>query len=244
MNGVEDYRSRVTAGDLVSTRVRLRETDLLIRGERDLEQPAREALKRYRREIEDYLFRHPEWGRSLVPVPARGKVPPIAAAMARAAAVCGVGPMAAVAGALAWFVGRSLSSFSGELIVENGGDIFLNSRRGRTVLVGIGLNSEFPGDIGIRIPGGPEPVGVAASSGGGGRSLSWGRAEVSAVLAEDSIVADAAATALGNRSRYPGRESIEAAVGAIADLPGVKGCLTVCGNLLAVRGDLELADLS
>ena len=244
MNGVDDYRSRVTAEDLVSTRVRLRETDLLIRGERDLEQPAREALKRYRREIEDYLFRHPEWGRSLVPVPAGEEAPPIAAAMSRAASVCGVGPMAAVAGALAWFVGRALSSFSGELIVENGGDIFINSRRDRTVLVGTGLNSEFPGYLGIRIAGGLEPVGVAASSGSGGRSLSWGRAEAAVVLAEDTIVADAAATALGNRIRASGRETIEAAVGAIADIPGVKGCLTVCENILAVRGDLELADLS
>ncbi len=244
MNQVKEYRSRVTARDLISTRVRLRESDLLVRGERDLEQPAREALERYRRELENYLFLHPEWGRSLVPVPAGEESPPIAAAMSRAAAVCGVGPLAAVAGALAWFVGRALSPLSGELIVENGGDIFLHSRRTRTILVGTGGHSAFPGEIGLRIAGRAEPIGVAASSGTGGRSLSWGRAAAAVVLAADSIIADAAATALGNRIRSPGRESIEAAVGAVADLPGVIGCLAVCENLLAVRGDLELIDLS
>lgn len=244
MNGVDDYRALVGGDDLVESRVRIRESDLLVRGDRDLERPAREALVCYRRQLEDYLYLHPAWGKSLFPVPAPGEPPPIVAAMTRSAALCGVGPMASVAGALAWFVGGDLSVLSGELIVENGGDIYLKSGRPRTILVGSGSGAFRPGQIGLRIPPRRQPIGIAASSGTGGRSLSWGRAAAAAVLAEDSIIADAAATALGNRVRKPERGMLEAAVDSIAEIPAVLGCLAVCGQLLAVRGEVELIDLS
>ncbi|MDP8237304.1 MAG: hypothetical protein P9M08_13055, partial [Candidatus Erginobacter occultus] len=83
MSGVDDYRYLVSGDDLISSRVRIRESDLLIRGGRDLEIPAREALSRYRRQIEDYLFVHPGWGKSLVPVPAEAGAPQIVSAMSR-----------------------------------------------------------------------------------------------------------------------------------------------------------------
>ncbi len=243
MSGVDAYRSSVTASDLVSFRVRIRESDLLIRGDRDLEVPAREALSRYRREIEDYLFVHPGWGRSLLPVPTGAGAPPIVAAMTRAAAACGVGPMAAVAGALAWFVGKELSALASEVIVENGGDIYLDCRRERTILVRAGDGSPFAGRIGLRIPPGSTPIGIATSSGTGGRSLSWGKTSAAVVVAEDSIIADGAATALGNRVRSSGREIVESAVESVAAMPSVIGCLVVCGNLFAVRGEIKLIDL-
>lgn len=243
MNGADDYRSRITAGDLVSTRVRIRESDLLIRAGRDLAGPGRRALARYRRQIEDYLYREPEWGRSLVPVPAGGDPPAIVAAMSRAAAACGVGPMATVAGALAWFVGRELSALSGEVIVENGGDLYLDCRRERTILVRTVPETAFPARFGIRVPARPRPFGAAASSGTGGRSLSWGRAAAAVVLAADSLVADGAATALGNRVRRPERGLIENAVESVAAIPSVFGCLAVCGDLLVARGDIELVEL-
>jgi ApbE superfamily uncharacterized protein (UPF0280 family) len=243
MKEVEDYRWLVTGSDLVSSRVRIRESDLLVRADRDLARSARTSLARCRGEVEEYLFRHPEWGRSLVPVPAGGDPPAIIAAMSRAAAACGVGPMATVAGALAWFVGRELSALCGEVIVENGGDLYLDCRRERTILVRTVPESAFPARFGIRIPARPQPFGAAASSGTGGRSLSWGRAAAAVVLATDSLVADGAATALGNRVRRPERGLIETAVEAVAAIPSVLGCLAVCGDLLAARGDIELVEL-
>jgi len=164
MKPVEQYRSLVSAADLVSIRIRLRETDLLIRSARDLSRPARKTLTRCRRDIEEYLFRHPDWGKSLSPVPCAEDAPGIVAAMTRAATACGVGPMATVAGALAWFVGRELSTLTGgEVIVENGGDLYLDSRRARTVLVRTGQGAGFANNIGIRIPGGPGPIGLATT---------------------------------------------------------------------------------
>ncbi len=239
---VERYRCLVTASDLVAARVRIRESDLLVRADRDLSSPARAALVRCREELEGYLYRHPEWGRSLVPVSAGENPPAIIAAMSRAAAACGVGPMATVAGALAWFVGRDLSPRAGEVIVENGGDIYLDCRRERIVLVRPGPGSDWPGRVALRVPGHPGPVGVAASSGREGRSLSWGKASAAAVTAEDSILADGAATALGNRIRSAEREPIEAALGEVLAIPGVFGCLVILPDLLAVRGEIELAD--
>lgn len=244
MEEVEEYRSLVTAADLVSNRVRIRESDLMIRSGCDLSRPAREALTRYRRDIEEYLFCHPEWGKSLFPVSCGENAPEIVSEMSQAAAACEVGPMATVAGALAWFVGEELSTLAGgEVIIENGGDLYFNSRRDRTILVRPGKEYDFPNNIGIRIPGRLGPTGAATSSGTGGRSLSLGKVSAAVVVAADSIVADAAATALGNRVRSPERAAIEAAVKAIAAIPAVIGCLVICGNLLAARGGIELVDL-
>ncbi len=244
MSEVDDYRSLVSGDDLISSRVRVRESDLLIRGDRDLRFPARGSLIRHRREIEDYIFAYPEWGKSLVPISAGGTPPKIVTAMTRAAAVCRVGPMAAVAGALAWFVGRDLSVISEELMVENGGDIYLDSCRERTILIATGRGCAGPKNIGLRIPARISPIGIAASAGTGGRSLSWGRAAAAVVVAENTVVADAAATALGNRVRSAQPEVLEAAVESIAALNSILGCLVICGNLLAARGEIELFDPS
>ena len=59
--------------------------------------------------------------------------PPLVQAMLQAAAACNVGPMASVAGAVADFVGSELLKHSGEVIVENGGDIFFKISRSITV---------------------------------------------------------------------------------------------------------------
>ncbi|MFH1038098.1 MAG: UPF0280 family protein [PVC group bacterium] len=243
METVDEYRSLVTADDLVFTRVRIGESDLMIRADREPGRPAREALVRYRREIERYLSEHPGFRESLVPVRAAPDAPDIIRSMARSGFLCGVGPMAAVAGALAFFVGRDLSLLSPEVIVENGGDIYLACRRERNILVYPGEGHPVSRNLGIRIVPGDMPAGVAASSGTRGRSLSWGRAAVAVVVADDPVLADAAATALGNRIYREERSVLAAAGEAIGSIPGVRGSLVVCGGLIAVRGRIELVGL-
>jgi len=49
--------------------------------------------------------------------------------MMKVSQVAGVGPMAAVAGALAEYVGQDLLKLTPNVIVENGGDIFLKIKR-------------------------------------------------------------------------------------------------------------------
>ncbi len=243
MESPEKYRSLITATDLISTRIRIRESDLLIRAERECSGPARAALTRYRKEIEDYIESHPGFEESMLPVAASNDAPPIITAMTSAALLCGVGPMASVAGALAYFVGRELKSISPEVIVENGGDIYLESRRERDIAVYSGENDGPTGRIGIQIKPGEMPIGVASSSGRLGRSLSWGISDVSVVLASDPILADSAATALANRVYLADPAVLKPAGNFILNIPGVIGYLIICGELVSTGGSIRLRAL-
>jgi len=236
---VDEYRSLISAYDLISTRVRIKESDLLIRAERECFGPARKALARYRKDIEDYINNHPGFKESMLPVVVPHDAPPIIIAMTRAASLSGVGPMAAVAGALAYFVGRELKSISSEVIVENGGDIYLESRRERIVAVYSGKNAGPTGKIGIKIKPGEMPIGIAGSSGRLGRSLSWGISDVAVVLASDPILADSAATALANRIYLCEPSVLEAAGDLILEIPGVIGYLSICDKLVSTGGKID-----
>ena len=134
------YRSLHKGGDLHYFNVRLRESDLNIGVDRasyseNLESVCRKELARLRVELEDYIHCHPEFRTSLVPLDLLPGAPAIARIMEQAARLSGVGPMAAVAGAIAQEVGRKLKDSAHEAIVENGGDIFMHVCRNRTIAV-------------------------------------------------------------------------------------------------------------
>ena len=57
-------------------------------------------IVRQRRILEEYIDRHGDFRRALEPVELRADAPEVARRMARAARLVGVGPMAAVAGAM------------------------------------------------------------------------------------------------------------------------------------------------
>ena len=131
------YRQWVKSDGLVTFEVKELETDLLISARKDLEKRARESILNYRQDIHSYIKKHGDFFTSLEPLDVDGDAPKIVQAMARAARKAGVGPMAAVAGAVAEFVGRDLLPYSDEVIVENGGDIFL--RTGVKRVIGVYL---------------------------------------------------------------------------------------------------------
>ncbi len=60
-----------------------------------------------------------------MPLPEDNLAPPIIRDMISKSKICGVGPMASVAGAVSEFVGYDLLDQTENLIIENGGDIFL-----------------------------------------------------------------------------------------------------------------------
>jgi ApbE superfamily uncharacterized protein (UPF0280 family) len=117
--------------------------------------------------------------------------------MSESARKVGVGPMASVAGAIAEFVGNELLAFSPEIIIENGGDIFLKSLKKRLIGIYAG-KSPLSGKIGLEINEQDTPLGVCSSSGTVGHSLSYGKADAVVVLSKSATLADAAATAIGN----------------------------------------------
>ena len=152
--------------------------------------------------------------------------------------------MAAVAGAVAEAVGSSLYSDFGldEIIVENGGDLWIYARNPLWVKVYAGLSS-LSEKVAVEVSGG-KPFGLACSSGTVGPSLSFGKADAAVVLAENAALADAWATALGNRIHNTGDlESTVANVvesAAKASTTSQFGALAILGDRMAAAGAIRL----
>ena len=127
------YRTRMARPGLAGFQVAVKETDLWVLAARDFSAEVRDLVIQERQQLEAYIAGHPDFLTTLVPWPADPFAPAVVREMIEAAAAAGVGPMAAVAGALAARVGRHLAPLSPEVIVENGGDIFLAIQHPATV---------------------------------------------------------------------------------------------------------------
>jgi hypothetical protein len=148
-----------------------------------------------------------------------------------------VGPMASVAGAIAEHVGEDLLKSSANVMVENGGDIYLNVND--HVLIGIFAgDSPLTGRIALSIEAKETPVGICTSSGTVGHSLSFGIADAVCIKSKSTALADAAATAVGNLIRK--KSDIKKGLERAMSIPGVLGVLIITGDTLAVQGNMEL----
>jgi ApbE superfamily uncharacterized protein (UPF0280 family) len=234
------YRNLVKTDDLVKFEVIVKETDLLIRAERDFYQEARESVLKYRRQLETYIEMTPEFQRSLTPLNEDPYAPEIVQEMLRTSRLANVGPMAAVAGAVAESVSKDLLLVSKEVIVENGGDIYLSTLQERVIGIYAG-NSPLSLKIGIVIEPEKSPLGICTSSGTVGHSLSFGKADAVLVLSRSGALADAAATAIGN---IVGNEKdIEQGLEFGKEIEGVLGILIIVGEKMGVWGDIKLIKL-
>lgn len=236
------YRCRVS-GDLSPWRVVVGESDLHVYSEHPAGKEARECLTGLREAIQSAGTRHPAFMTSLEPValPPQAPAPPlIVRDMLNAAEVAGTGPMAAVAGAIAEGLARHLAKTQGQVITENGGDIFLMSTQSRTCAIYAG-DSPFSMNLGLVLRADQFPCALCTSSGTVGHSLSFGKADAAVVLASNGALADACATALANNIHSPA--DLESAVGDTLALPGVLGALAIAGDKLALQGDLEITRL-
>ena len=235
--GQRTYRGLIGAHDLCKAWVRVRETDLFIMTSVPIGQLAHEAAVEARSQVEGYIERDPGFLTSFVPREAPPEAPLIVKCMAKAAKRAGVGPMAAVAGAIAEWVGRKLLERSPEVIVENGGDIFLASHRRRIIGVFAG-DSPFTGRIGMEFEGDDVPMGVCTSAGTVGHSTSLGRADAAIVIARDVAFADACATVLGNLVQS--EEDVQRAAEYARNIEGIEGALVIKGKSLAAFGNVKI----
>lgn len=235
------YRNRAGDKDLVPFNVTVKETDLYICASKNLKSKALRLLTKYRKALERYIEHHPSFLTSLEPVPVGDNAPQIIKSMAESARKAGVGPMAAVAGAIAEFVGTELLAFSPEIIVENGGDIFLKSRRKRIVGIYAG-KSPLTGEIGLEIEAGQTPLGICTSSGTVGHSLSFGKADAVVVLSPSTPLADAAATAIGNLIKQP--EDIPNGIELAKSIEGIKGVLIIKDDKVGMWGAVKICQTS
>lgn len=198
------YRRWVGGAGLNRYAVREAQSDLLICTQGDFTAQACEALHDARRMVEEAIAALPLFARSLIPLPEQTEaaIPELHTPVVRATRRAGTGPMAAVAGAIAQHVGMVLAECSEEVLVENGGDVYLRSARPQRIRV-LAESTVLHGlDMEIRpeeFPACRTGVGLCTSSGRPGPSLSFGKADAVTVLAEDAALADALATAMGNR---------------------------------------------
>jgi ApbE superfamily uncharacterized protein (UPF0280 family) len=225
----------------VRYQVAMEQTDLLVVAEADLRDEMAAHVALVRGEIKNWILFHPEFAASLTPVEVGEGAPQVVRAMADAAARCGVGPMAAVAGAVAQAVAERFVERSPNIIVENGGDIYLCSTRER--VVALLAEPESGARLGLRLAADAFPVSVCSSSGTIGHSLSLGSGDLVAVRARDARFADAAATALGNLLRGPG--DIRRVLDRAAELAGhgLDGVFAQYDAKIAAWGDMELVAL-
>jgi ApbE superfamily uncharacterized protein (UPF0280 family) len=235
------YRNRVHPKDLISCRILVKETDLLVSASADLSKQTKDRVHHYRRQLEDYIIGKPDFVSTLLPYPEDPFAPEIVREMISAARAFGVGPMAAVAGAIAQFVGRDLLCYSEEVIVENGGDIFIKAKRPVTVSLFAG-DSPLSDKLGLILAAEEMPMGVCTSSGTVGHSLSLGMADAVCVVAQSASFADAAATALGNRLTK--KSNLTAEVESIREYKDIKGGVVIIGKTMATWGEIELTDLN
>ncbi|MCF8114614.1 MAG: UPF0280 family protein [Desulfotignum sp.] len=236
------YRMLHHKKGLVSFNITVKETNLNIQAEKDLTDMAIASVIACRHHLETVINRFPEFAASLSPIKKpEPAMPKIISDMIAAAQLARVGPMAAVAGAVAEYTGTALMGCSGQVVVENGGDIFIKSES-ETIFSIYAGNSPFSMTTGIRVKKNDRPYGICTSSGTFGHSKSFGSADAATVLSDSCVLADAVATKLCNMVQHPA--DIENAIQAGKAVSGIRGIVIIKGDNIGLWGDLKLVSFS
>lgn len=193
-------------------------------------------IVRQRGVLEEYIGRHPDFRQSLEPLELLAGAPDVAQSMARAAKLVGVGPMAAVAGAMAQFAGRAaLDAGAREVIVDNGGDIYICAVE--PVIIGLNTGTADLADrLAFSLQADDTPISICSSSGKMGHSMSLGECDLATVVTKDAALADAAATQAANLVRDV--DDIDPALEKISSIRGVEGVMIVKGVRVGMAGKM------
>ena len=150
-----------------------------------------------RREVERCIARDPFFALTYSPYP--GSCEGITTErMVRASSRAGVGPMAAVAGAIAWAgIEAMVAGGARFAVIDNGGDIALVNDRPVRVGVYAG-DAPLSNQKAFLVPPQERILGICTSSATVGHSVSLGVADAVTVCSYDVAAADAWATALCN----------------------------------------------
>ncbi|TYO96236.1 UPF0280 family protein [Desulfallas thermosapovorans] len=237
------YRLLHRQHDLVFFQIAVKETDLDIGIPRDkltagLVEGVKQEVIHIRSQLEQYIAKDQTFLRTLKPYLPGPGAPEIARVMARSASTAGTGPMSAVAGAIAQHVGVYLAKRCREVIVENGGDIYIRSGQTRKIGVFAGP-SPFTNRLALEIEPHRTPIGICTSSGTVGHSLSLGKADAVVILSPSAALADAVATAAGNLVQD--ENDLQAAVEFAMGINSVTGALAIKNDKLAAAGAVKLA---
>ena len=192
-------------------------------------------LVELRRSMDAYLLMDPAYKAALTPYDAGLEAPDILKEMSRISHKTGIGPMSAVAGAVAKRVAEFLGTK--EVIVENGGDIYAQAASDMDISVFAG-QSPLSEKIGLHIPAEDFPLGICTSSGTVGPSLSLGRADAVMIVCKDVLLADSYATAMANRIKTV--SDLQPVIDRISNIPDILGAIAVKDDRMAITGRFEL----
>ena len=218
--------------------VSYKETDMYLHCDTPLDRnEVRAIIKEYYDQIDGYIRRNRRFLSSLTALPDDNDAPPIIQDMLSASQMSGIGPFSSVAGAMSWYVGGALAKSCGELMIENGGDLYLNIHGDKKIGVYLGEQSN-PRFLSLLITARDEPFGICSSSATISHSLNFGRADLVTVVAATSVIADTFATALSNKvkSAYDIKEVLKEAQMS----PSIEGILIACEQKIALWGKLAL----
>lgn len=238
------YRGQFAADGRRSFCVKFLETDLWIGVDQDSYSPSmkKDALqwvRELRQSMDACIQADPVFRTSLTPYDAASSAPDAMRHMSAVSHVTGIGPMSAVAGAFAEHVAVRLREKYGcsEVIVENGGDIYADSKSDMDISVFAG-ESPLSGRVGLHIPASDFPLGICTSSGTVGPSLSFGRADAVMIICKDALLADSYATAFANRIRTV--DDLQPVTDQIAAQKDILAAITVKDDRMAMCGQYEL----
>lgn len=231
------YRNYMKADKFINFTVIDKESDLHISAKANLEKEAKKCLEKYRKYIKDYADKNTNFYRSLSPIEVLNTAEEIVKHMAAVSKSANVGPMAAVAGAISQYVGLNLLNYTDEIMIENGGDIFIKTNKKRKILIYAG-KSPFSEKIALSISPEDTPLGICTSAGTIGHSLSFGKADAVVVISKDTLLADATATAIGNIVKKP--IDINKGLEYGKSIKGIEGILIIIGDKMGAWGKVEL----
>jgi len=238
------YRTQFNASRFQAFEVKHLETDLWIgvnpsSFKEEMKESALSKIKELRLKLDEYISIEPLFKKSLKPFLLNENAPNEALEMAAAAEKAEIGPMSTVAGLFAREVGEMLlQNFSvDEMVIENGGDIYVLIKNELVLSVFAG-ESALSERIALVIPANKSKLGICTSAGTVGPSLSFGKADAVVVICEDVLLADAYATAFGNKVKSA--KDVEKVITQSEKYPEILSLLIICEDKIGVRGEFEM----
>ncbi|GEM_PF-550698 len=226
----KDYFNRFRLTKSVSFRIGVRETNLRIQARSDLSGKAKDAVFRYRYQIEEYLRQHPAFRETSAPIEIYASAPEIVRFSDLSCRATGAPPMACISGAMADFVARDLASDSADLVVASGGDASVRCSGGLDAYL-YAEGSPLHEKLVLDLPSFDHPYGISTFVPGRG---------IHAVTVLSRCAAWASAFARDIGTRLARGEHASSVLDRVESYTEVGGLVLIAGNRVVVGGDLRL----
>jgi uncharacterized protein len=238
------YRDNLNNKRFRSFTVKYLETDLWIGIDpgsyhEEIETYCSRLIVSFRKQLDDYIKGYPLFQNCLTPLPFDTFAPYIAQEMFIQSQNAAVGPMACVAGAFSQIIGNEIiKKYSPkELIIENGGDIFLLAKDDINIAVYAG-KSILSNKIGICITPNVTPLGICTSSATVGPSMSLGKSDATMIVCKNTALADGYASFFGNMVKSA--EDINPVIEKIKNNLDVLSAIIIMGDKFGICGKFKM----